>query len=171
MKTLTTLLLFIVVICNGQHKTKAIGHKAKDSIQIRPLTCYTCGLQSDWGDVEQSNMHVHQFCQTIDVLPPISVCCICGYERQEADHYTILNKLSALGSIVSVNDTLIITNWQQYKFIKIGDKVYKINGPTITDNEPVLRSGTLTQPTPVQVYPNTHPFFRIDTTKIYIHAL
>lgn len=35
-------------------------------------------------------------------------------------------------------DTLVIKDWQAYRFIKIGDKVYQINSPTITEVHPAF---------------------------------
>lgn len=34
------------------------------------------------------------------------------------------------------SDTLVITDWSRFKFIKIGDKVYQINSPTISELQP-----------------------------------
>lgn len=45
-------------------------------------------------------------------------------------------------------DTLIVPYYPLYKFIKIGDRVYKINAPTLTEVQeaPMLRSSFLTWP-------------------------
>lgn len=75
------------------------------------------------------------------------------------------------------SDTLVISNWQQYKYIKIGDNIYQINSPTITEVKPNLLFPNLIQKWPSWLTPAgnnpwapcTQTLFFADTLKLPFH--